>query len=100
MISSEIGWGSGRKAGSTETICLRNGEFWWQMGTGDGGELLLTDCPGRLGLMTGSSLCGGRQHVVGRLGLTGQGHAPEPDWYCVGRDWAWACSEEEAGKGK
>lgn len=55
------------------------------MGTGDGGELRLTSCPGRLGLVVGSSFCGGQQHVLGRLGRTGQGHTAEPDWYCLGR---------------
>lgn len=34
-------------------------------------------------------MCGGGQHVVGRLGLSGQGDAAEPGWCCLGRRLGW-----------
>lgn len=44
-----------------------------------------SNCKGRLLLAIEGSLRGAGQHVVGRLGLTGQGLATEPALYCLSR---------------
>lgn len=78
VIVSGMGRGDGRNSAHLPV--------WWEfLVTDDGAELPSSIQLQRKAWAIGSSLCGAGQHVVGRLGLTGQRRAAEPAWYCLGR---------------